>query len=69
MWHPLINLSLNSYIILTKFKMETVSSVLGLIMKLVYMFLINLKDAWFQRPIHTDSYLIFGLHLEGKPTI
>ena len=49
--------SLNRYVTLTKFQMETVVSVFTSIRKGEVMFLIDLKDAYFQVPIHSDSQL------------
>ena len=44
-WRPVIDLSaLNGFVMLTKFKMEAVASVLGSIRKGDWMFLIDLKD-------------------------
>ena len=52
-WRPVISLSsLNNFATLTKFKMETVLSVLGSIKKGDVMFL---KVAYFQITIHPDS--------------
>ena len=48
-------LSLNGYVALPKFKMEMVSTVLRLIRKGDFMFLIDLKDTYFQIPIYPDS--------------
>ena len=48
-------LSWNKYVILTRFKMKTYSLVLETIRKGNFMFSIDLKDAYFQIPIHPDS--------------
>ena len=45
----------DGYITLTKFSLKTVSSVLGSIRKGDFVFLINLKNAYFQIPIYSDS--------------
>ena len=66
-WHPVIDLSsLNSYVTLTKFTMEMVSSVLALIRNVDVMFSINLKDTYFQIPIHPNSRLYLRIALQGK---
>ena len=63
----MINLpSLSGCVTLTKFKMETVSSVVGSIKKGGLMFLINLEDTYFQIPIHLDSCPYLWIALEGK---
>ena len=65
-WRPVIDLSsLNRFIQKTKFKMETVQSVLASIRQDDWMFSIDLQDAYFQIPIHQDSrkYLRFSSHL------
>ena len=55
-WRPVIDLStLNTLIIKTKFKMETVRSVLAAIRYGDWMCSIDLKDAYFQIPIHPES--------------
>ena len=61
-WRPVIDLSpLNKFIQLTPFKMETVATVLASIRKGDFLASIDLKDAYFQIPIHADSrkYLRF----------
>ena len=61
-WRPIIDLStLNHYILKTKFKMETVQSVLTSIRQGNWMCSIDLKDAYLQVPIHLNSrkYLRF----------
>ena len=61
-WRPVIDLlALNGYFMLTKFKMETVASVLGSIRRGDWMFLLDLKDTYFQIPVHLESqpYLRF----------
>ena len=64
-WQPTINLlSLNNFITLTKFNMETVVSVLGLIRKGDMMLSIDFKDGYFQIPnhLHSRPYLRIVLH-------
>ena len=61
-WRPIIDLSvLNTQIHKTKFKMETVQSVLSSVRKGDWMVSIDLKDAYLQIPIHPQSrkYLRF----------
>ena len=61
-WRPVIDLSpLNRFIQLTPFRMETVASVLVSIREGDFMASIDLKDAYFQIPIHRSSrrYLRF----------
>ena len=66
-WRPVINLlSLNGYVTLAKFQMETVASVLGLIQKGEVMFLTDPKDGYFQIPIHLDSLQYFRIVITGK---
>ena len=61
--------SINNFVTLTRFKIETVSSVLGSIRKGDIMFFISLKDTHFQIPIHPDflPYLRITLKKEGFP--
>ena len=55
-WRPVIDLSpLNRFIRLTPFKMETVASVLASIREDDFMASIDLRDAYFQIPIHRLS--------------
>ena len=61
-WRPVIDLSLlNSFVRLTSFKMETVATVLASIRRGQFMASIDLKDAYFQIPVHPESrkYLRF----------
>ena len=65
-WRPVIHLSsLNSFVTLTKFQMETVAFVLGYIRKRDWMFLIDLKDVYFQIPFHPESRLYLWFCLKG----
>ena len=65
-WRPIIDLSaLNGFVTLTKFRMETVASVLGSIRKGDWMFSIDLKDAYFHIPIHPDFCLYFWFCLKS----
>ena len=55
-WRPVIDLShLNKFIQQTPFKMETSASVLRAIRKDDWMVSLDLKDAYFQVPIHPQS--------------
>ena len=61
-WRPVIDLSpLNLAVKQTKFKMETVASVMASIREGDFMASLDLKDAYFQIPIHPRSrrYLRF----------
>ena len=65
-WRPVIDLStLNNFVVKTKFKMETVQSVLASVRQGNWIFSIDLQDAYFQIPIHPESrkYLRFSSHL------
>ena len=55
-WRPVIDLSpLNGFVWQTPFRMETVASVLSAIREGDFMASIDLKDAYFQIPIHQSS--------------
>ena len=61
-WRPVIDLSsLNNYLLLTPFKMETSKSVLLSIRRDDFMISLDLKEAYFQVPVHPHSsrYLRF----------
>ena len=58
--------SLNGYVTLIKFEMVVVASVLGSIKKGDFMFSCNLKDVYFQIPIHPYSRSYLQTALEGK---
>ena len=61
-WRPIIDLStLNTFVERTRFRMETVQSVLSAIRQNDWMCSVDLKDAYLQVPIHQDSrkYLRF----------
>ena len=62
-WRPIIDLSaLNHHVQKTKFRMETVQSVLSSVRRNDWMVSLDLKDAYLQVPIHPDSrkYLRFS---------
>ena len=64
--HPVINLShLNKFVQLTRFKMETVASVLLSVREGDNLASLDLKDAYFQIPIHPPSRKLFRFTLEG----
>ena len=55
-YRPILDLSvLNRYVLKTKFRMETVKTVLSAVREGDWMTSIDLKDAYFQVPIHLDS--------------
>ena len=55
-WRPIIDLShLNKFVAVSRFKMETVQSVISSIRPNDWMVSIDLKDAYLQVPIHPDS--------------
>ena len=65
-WRPVIDLSpLNSAVRQTKFKMETTTSVMASIREGDYMASLDLKDAYFQIPIHPDSRKYLRFTSEG----
>ena len=66
-WQPIICLSvLNSFVTLTKFQMQVVVSVLGSIRKGDWMFLIDLKNAYFQIPVLPESWPYLRFSLERR---
>ena len=65
-WRPVIDLSpLNEFVIQTPFKMETVTSVLASIKENDFLASIDLKDAYFQIPIHQASRKFLRVALRG----
>ena len=55
-WRPVIDLSyLNEFVQLTRFKMETVASVLLCVREGDFLASLDLKDVYFQIPIHPSS--------------
>ena len=68
-WRPVIDLShLNEFVQLTSFKMETVASVLLSVRKGDFLASLDLKDAYFQIPIHLSSRKLLRFTSEGTFT-
>ena len=64
-WRPVVDLShLNEFIQLTRFKMETVASVLLSVREGDFLASLDLKDAYFQIPIHPSSRKLLRFTLE-----
>ena len=65
-WRPVISLShLNEFVQLTRFKMETVASVLLSVREGDFLASLDLKDAYFQIPIHPSSRKLLRFTSEG----
>ena len=65
-WKPVIDLShLNEFVHLTRFKMETVASVLLSVREGDFLASLDLKDTYFQIPIHPSSRKLFRFMSEG----
>ena len=65
-WRPVIDLShLNEIVQLTRFKMETVASVLLSVREGDFLASLDLKDAYFQIPIHRSSRKLLRFMSEG----
>ena len=65
-WRPVIDLShLNDFVLLTSFKMETVASVLLSAREGDFLASLDLKDAYFQIPIHRSSRKLLRFMSEG----
>ena len=65
-WRPVIDLShLNEFVHLTRFKMETVASVLLSVREGDFLASLDLKDAYFQIPIHRSSRKLLRFMSEG----
>ena len=65
-WRPVIDLShLNEFVQLTRFKMETVASVLLSVREGDFLASLDLKDAYFQIPIHPSSRKLLRFTSEG----
>ena len=66
-WRPVIDLShLNDFVQLTPFKMETVASVLLSVIEGDFLASLDLKDAYFQIPIHGSSRKLLRFMSEGR---
>ena len=67
-WRPIIDLStLNDYITLSRFHMETPRSVLNSIRPGDWMISLDLQDAYLQVPVHHDSHRFLRFVVDGKP--
>ena len=67
-WRPVIDLShLNDFVQLTSFKMETVASVLLSVREGDFLASLDLKDAYFQIPIHRSSRKLLRFMSDGLP--
>ena len=65
-WRPVIDLShLNEFVHLTRFKMETVAYVLLSVREGDFLASLDLKDAYFQIPIHRSSRKLLRFTSEG----
>ena len=65
-WRPVIDLShLNDFVQLTSFKMETVASVLLSVREGDFLASLDLKDSYFQIPIHGSSRKLLRFMSEG----
>ena len=67
-WRPVISLSLshlNEFVQLTRFKIETVASVLLSVREGDFLASLDLKDAYFQIPIHPSSRKLLRFTPEG----
>ena len=65
-WRPVIDLShLNDFVQLTSFKMETVASVLLSVREGNFLASLDLKNAYFQIPIHRSSRKLLRFTSEG----
>ena len=65
-WRPVIDLShLNDFVQLTPFKMETVASMLLSVREGDFLASLDLKDAYFQIPIHGSSRKLLRFMSEG----
>ena len=65
-WRPAISLShLNEFVHLTRFMMETVTSVLVSVREGDFLAFLDLKDAYFQIPIHRSSRKLLRFTSEG----
>ena len=66
-FRPIIDLSiLNKHVVTTKFKMETVRTVMSAIRQGDWMVSLDLQDAYLQVPIHPDSCRFLRFVWEGR---
>ena len=66
-WRPVIDLSpLIGFVVLAKFSMKTVVSVLALVRKGDFMLSVDLKIAYFQIPIFAESHLFLHFVVHRK---
>ena len=67
-WRPIIDLSpLNKHVVKTTFKMETPATVLKFLRRGDWMVSLDLKDAYFQVPIHPRSRHFLRFVWQGRP--
>ena len=65
-WRPVIDLSsLNNFVAITKFRIETVTSVLGLVCRGDWMFSLDLQEAYFQIMVQQKSLPCLRFCLKG----
>ena len=64
-WSVIDLSALNGFVTLTKFQMEMVACLLGFVRKGDWMFLMDLKDVYFQIALHPESWLYRWFCLEG----
>ena len=65
-WRSVIDLlSLNNFVTISRFWMETVSSVLASVRRGGWMFSVDLQDAYFQIPFHQESRPYLRFCIEG----
>ena len=66
-YRPILDLSiLNRYVLTTKFRMETVRTVMSAIRENDWMASLDLQDAYFQVPVHRESRKFLRFTWEGK---
>ena len=66
-WRPIIDLSvLNKFLLVRKFKMETVKTICSLLHKGAWTFSIDLTDAYFHIPIHKNSRKYLRICFQGR---
>ena len=66
-WRPIIDLSLlNTFLVVRKFKMETPASIRSALRPGMWVFSLDLKDAYFHIPIHPSSRKFLRICFLGK---